>query len=212
MRIRKGIFLTLLLITSLVLVACGGGSSNGNEDETPDLEDELTVSDLKEGLKGLKDNYELNVNILIYDELEAKVEILVDGNKSSYKEGEFVEFYYIREGQRDLTVIEKKGDTYVKSDNRDRKDRDFDIFNLIDENWFEVKGKNFELKADHKEDLLNLFNLSDEITLIKSTMKLNDEGNLSEFNVTFEENRDTYYLNIEIKNINNVSISIPEVR
>jgi len=212
MKKNKILFIVFLLITSLVLIACGGKSEKDNDDKDPDHIEELTTEDLKKALEGLKENYELEISVLVYDELEAEVSILVDGNKSSYKEGEHIEFFYIREGQRELTVIEKKGNTYVKSAERERKDRDYDLFNLINENWYEAKETSFKLKEDNVENLLKLFKFSEDIELISSTIKLDDKGNLQHFNITFEEDRDTYYLNIKVKNINNVSITIPEVR
>lgn len=210
MKFKKITLMMLLLVTSILLVGCKGKEDKPKPEEKPT--DELTLSDLKGALRGLRDNYELNIEVLVYDEVEAQVEIKVEGNKSSYKEGDYVEFYYIREGTRDLTVIEKKGDHFEKSTERERKDSAYDIFDLVDEKWFEVKSDKFQLKDEHKEDLLKLFNFSEDVTLLTSTIKLDDDKNLSSFNISFEENRDPYYLNIEVKNINGVTILVPEVK
>jgi len=208
-------FVLLVLIMSIILVACGGENSNGsnNSEEKPSHKEETNIKDLKEALIKLDNNYELEIDVLIYDELEAHIEILVDGNKSSYKEGDYIEFYYIRESQRELVVIEKKGTNYEKSEIKERKDKNYDIFNIINENWFDIIGENtFKIKDNSKNNLIDVFNFTKNIELVSATIKLDEIKNLNTFNIVFEEDRDTYYLNINVKNIGGVNITVPEVR
>ncbi|HHT39116.1 MAG: hypothetical protein RBS76_05385 [Acholeplasmatales bacterium] len=201
MKIRKVLGVFLLLTLALFIAGC---------DTTGDL-NSTREQDLRNALAELTDNYELEVNIYFYDELEAEAIIKVDGNKSYYKEGEFVEFYYLREGLRDLTIYQKEGDSFNVTNSNDLKDIKYDIFRLFKYQWFTYSNNKYLLKEEYYEDLREAFNFENEEIELKAAEVVLTNKVLSDLRVTFEQERDLYYFYFKVKNINKVVIEIPEV-
>lgn len=172
---------------------------------------EVTLSDLNKALNALKDNYQLNIDIFIYNELETSIVFKTEDNKSYYKEGEFVEFYFERETSKSVTVYERNGEYFISYKENDTKSKKFDVFNIIKSSWFVVSGEQFKLETEFYNQFFEIFDLDESITLINATLTLDNENNIDSLVVSFEEDRDYYYLIINVNDIGNVNINLPEV-
>lgn len=199
---KKIFYFTLILITSIFLVSCGG-------DEKPLP---LAEPNLRTALAQLKENYELEVDLLVYDELETTTFIKVDGNKSYYKEGEHVEFYYERLGNRELKVYEKQGDGFVLTTDSSAKDRKYDFFGKLKSDWFEYKDGKFIAKEDNLIDILSLFELDEKITISSGEITVSEENVLTDIKIVFSYDRDPFTMHFKVKNIDEVTIALPEVK
>lgn len=172
---------------------------------------EPTLSNLNLALISLTNNYQLDVNIFVYNEFQALALIKVDGNKSYYKEGEFVEFYYQRTGTRDLTVYEKNGDHFIISKETEIKNSKYDIFRELKSTWFYYENEKFKLLDDHIDSLKAIFDFDERMTIKGAEILLDENNSLSKLTIIFEEDRDPYYLYFNISNLGKVEIKLPEV-
>lgn len=203
MKLKKLLTFMFILLTSILLVAC--------VKELDNIDDVvLTKDDLSKALRNLSNNYQLDVEIMFYNEKEADVVIKVDNEKTYYKEGVQTELYYVRDN-RDITIYEKKGNKFVVTNEREIKNRDYDIFENIDHEWFDLIDNKFVLKEENSQQLLELFKLDDLITLKSAEILINNDLSLKSFKIVFEEDRDPYYFTINISNIGTTSITLPEV-
>lgn len=203
MKLKKLLTFMFILLTSILLVAC--------VKELDNIDDVvLTKDDLSKALRNLSNNYQLDVEIMFYNEKEADVVIKVDNEKTYYKEGVQTELYYVRDN-RDITIYEKKGNKFVVTNEREIKNRDYDIFENIDHEWFDLIDNKFVLKEENSQQLLELFKLDDLITLKSAEIIINNDLSFKSFKIVFEEDRDPYYFTINISNIGTTSITLPEV-
>lgn len=162
------------------------------------------------GVIGLK-NYQMDVNIAIYDEFEALLTMKFADNVSYLKEGSFVEEWYIRDG-RQLKTIVKDGENYIVTEDRNPVVRGYLLFENLETDWFNyTTGRDFVVKNSNIADVRALFELNEEISIDSIRLTLNNEMRIESFNIVFIENRDPYYMNIVFSNYGNVTIDVPEV-
>ena len=201
---KKFFYGILVLLFGVVLVGC--------KPKTPKVE--VSTETLKQALvKFGENNYEMEVEVLKYDDSQSKIMVEIDGTKSHVKQGEFFEVYYERDG-RNVTSYTKEGDKFVKSEERSPVDSKYQSLKNIDANWFDLVDGKFHVKEDKRADFVTIFNLDSDHQLEAAVIELNEDYLISSMFVTLKELslRDTYYLSITFSGYGNVSINLPEVK
>lgn len=191
---KKIILIISLALLSFIIVSCKKDSNN-----------------LDKALLEFADkNYQMDVEVLIYDEVQSNVTIKIDNNKSLYKEGEFVEIFYVRDNKK-VTTYTKQGNGFEILETSKVKDEKYLLFQQIKNNWFEKIEANYELKEEFKEEFVELFDFDSDTKLLNAVIKLNNNS-IDKLNISFESNRDIFHMNFKFSNFNQVTLVIPEVK
>lgn len=195
---RKKHIIVLLMFFGFILVACGG-----KKEEKVDF---LEIA--KEKIS--ERNYQMNVKILIYDELQSEIEIKIDGNKSMFSEGKYVLEYYVRDGET-VKVLSRDHDEYLVSETNQPVVEKYQIFEWFEVEWFDVKTEvKHVLKEDFLEDIEGLLDFSEMITVQGLELEFNDDGTFNKVTFKLEENRDNYQMIIEFSEYGETTVTLPE--
>lgn len=167
--------------------------------------------DLNESLNKIKDNYEMNVDIYIYNEIKSTLVIKYDGNKSYYQENNNVEFYFERITNRLINVYEKQGERFSFSEESSVRERKYDFFGKIKSDWFVLENDKFILEDDFFDNIMELIIVDKSITLNYGMISISENDEKIKFEFRFKNERDPYFMYIAVNNINNVNIVLPVV-